>query len=541
MRLSLITLLALAALAIVDARPPHKCVHSKLARQINKNGRHAAGAQPYHTDGHGRFLQANQWAPIRINPVYTANFGSDSQWTSGTANWVKTVVVPEALRRFAAMLSVRPVAGPLQIHRSCVKFDETYTPAKCAQYQSESTVTVPSMTDDSPDLVLSDSSVFAQDEVVRLNSATGTKSVVTLPAGNGGWANSDLVLFVTGISTSYCEGGTIAYASSYQSDQWDRPVFGQINLCPSALSDMRTGDYNEGILVIMHEMTHVMGMDASLFPLFRFKDANLTPRTPRDPLYPFLPAPAFNRIFECDGSLFYSYIPGNTTVQWQNERGMPCNYRNATHSGACVARIVTPAVRQAARSFFNCPNLAGAELENWDTSDCAVIGSHWEARSHWADMMNPFSTGLDQNFTIVTLAMFDDSGWYSVNYSTAYGSRVGSTFGYKQGCGLARDDKCLKSVSGTLTGGGSPAHYFPQTLNTRKQQCRLDRKGFGVVAVYDYPSSIPLQYRYFSGSTVRGGGNEQLDYCPVMMPDSSIPNLPDGLCSSSVSWNLMPR
>jgi surface protein len=253
-------------------------------------------------------------------------------------------------------------------------------------------------------------------------------------------------------------------------------------------------------------------------------------------------AQQFNRIFYCDGQPFLSYIPANSTLQWFNERGMYCNYKNATHSGDCVARLVTPAVTHAARTFFGCSDLPGLELENWDTRDCAVIGSHLEARTAWADMMNPFHTGLDQGFTILSLAVADDSGWYHVNYSTAYGSRQGTTFGYKQGCGFARDSKCITTVNGNPVGGGTPQHYFTATQNTQKQQCRLDRKGYGVVAVYDYAGSAVIgpQYQYFPGLPARGGGNEQADYCPLLWPDYGITGLNEGLCSNTLSWSSMP-
>lgn len=47
-------------------------------------------------------------------------------------------------------------------------------------------------------------------------------------------------------------------------------MFGQINVCPDALSDMfAAGDLEEPVHVVMHEMTHVLMMDSSLFPLFR--------------------------------------------------------------------------------------------------------------------------------------------------------------------------------------------------------------------------------------------------------------------------------
>jgi len=155
-------------------------------------------------------------------------------------------------------------------------------------------------------------------------------------------------------------------------------VFGQINLCPSALSGYYTsGDAETAINLVMHEMTHTMVMDASLFPLFRYKDVARSPRTPRDPLYPSLPAPEYNMMYGCKGSNTLFYVPANATLAWFSERGMFCSRANASSTGGCVTRLVTPAVREAARTFFGCADLAGAEVENYDTSDCAFVGSHW--------------------------------------------------------------------------------------------------------------------------------------------------------------------
>ena len=82
------------------------------------------------------------------------------------------------------------------------------------------------------------------------------------------------------------------------------------------------------------------------------------------------------------------YVPANNTAQWFPERGMSCNRATASDDGSCVARLVTPALRAASRAFFGCADIAGAELENYDTTPCQKLGSHWEARVGWADAMN---------------------------------------------------------------------------------------------------------------------------------------------------------
>lgn len=138
--------------------------------------------------------------------------------------------------------------------------------------------------------------------------------------------------------------------------------------------------------VVMHEMTHVLMMDSSLFPLFRHKDVARSPRTPRDPLYPNLPAPQFNLLYRCNeaGGNVLSYVPGNSTVQWFAERGMACNALTAS-AGNCVVRMVSPAAQAGAREFFGCADLPGPELENDDTSPCQKVGSHWETRVAYSD------------------------------------------------------------------------------------------------------------------------------------------------------------
>jgi leishmanolysin-like peptidase len=55
-----------------------------------------------------------------------------------------------------------------------------------------------------------------------------------------GIPNADTYVFVYAENVSSCAtsgSSVVAYASSCQRDQYDRPTFGVINLCPQVLAD----------------------------------------------------------------------------------------------------------------------------------------------------------------------------------------------------------------------------------------------------------------------------------------------------------------
>lgn len=87
--------------------------------------------------------------------------------------------------------------------------DEGTTPAVCADYQSETSVTVPSMTGEAVDVdFVLGANLLAADTVVDI-SASGVRSYRTLPAG-AGFPGADTVMFVSGIMTSDCDGRCVA-------------------------------------------------------------------------------------------------------------------------------------------------------------------------------------------------------------------------------------------------------------------------------------------------------------------------------------------
>jgi hypothetical protein len=87
--------------------------------------------------------------------------------------------------------------------------------------------------------------------------------------------------------------------------------------------------------------------------------------------------------------------------------------------------IITPKVKAIAREYYNCSTAEGAEMENQRGKE----GSHWERALLWNEMMTA-SSMQDGALSKFTLAFFEDSGWYKVDYSLA----EEMYWGKNQGC-----------------------------------------------------------------------------------------------------------
>ena len=86
-----------------------------------------------------------------------------------------------------------------------------------------------------------------------------------------------------------------------------------------------------------------------------------------------------------------------------------------TVNGVTRTLIQTPKVLEAAAQHFGCSSIDGIELENQGGE--GSVGSHWEARIMLGDYM--ISTDYPEIvISDISLALFEDSGWYEVNYYT---------------------------------------------------------------------------------------------------------------------------
>ena len=251
---------------------------------------------------------------------------------------------------------------------------------------------------------------------------------------------SDLVIFPTFDSTLATNVLAAAGMCMYLTESI-RPIYGVLLINPNlSFSKRNTNLYMKNLF--FHELTHVLVFSPELF-------SSLGMMT--------------TRIF--DGS-FVSFINS--------------------------AKVLT-----TARQHFNCTSLNGVPLENQGGSGSA--GSHWEARYLLGDYMIS-SDYFDNVISDITLALFEDSGIYKVNY---YSGGL-FKFGKNMGCEFF-DNKCLE--------GGNTAFKNEFCTVNSEYICSRTKISRGQCILNEYSSTIPKRYRYFSDSDV--GGFEPANYCPV--------------------------
>ena len=234
-----------------------------------------------------------------------------------------------------------------------------------------------------------------------------------------------------------------------------RPVLGCVDLNPSY-------DYNEKnsieflSMLLLHEISHVMAFNNQLFQYFQ----NIK----------------------------------------QPTKNMIINGLNRT-------LLATPKVLEYARGHFGCPSLPGVELENQGGEGSA--GSHWEARIMLGDYM--ISTDYPELvISDITLAVFEDSGWYNVNYYTGGLFKTGKG----EGCNFLQNT-CINKSS-ELT--NFPLDFCDEPEEAFCTPGLLDR---GECTIYLYNINLEKNYQYFGNGKI--GGFEPADFCPVSLnePDNN--------------------
>ena len=173
--------------------------------------------------------------------------------------------------------------------------------------------------------------------------------------------------------------------------------------------------------------------------------------------------------------------------------------KNVTLRGEEVTILSTPKVTAKARAAFACPSLQGLELENYGGE--GTVGSHWEKRI----MANDFMVGMiveDPIYTDITLAIFEDSGWYHVNYTLS--DKV--KFGRGQGCKFI-EKKCVMHGKTQIMGFCDQDGPACSLYNTRKAWCH----------VVPHAMELPGQYQYFDDPRL-GGVDSYADFCPYPLP-----------------------
>jgi len=283
-----------------------------------------------------------------------------------------------------------------------------------------------------------------------------------------GYPDTDFVLYVTGRPTG---GSTIAWATTCMNAAGSyRPVSGHANFGPALIND----DVQQQVSTAIHEIAHALGFSNSMFTYFR--------------------------------------VPGTTTA-----RGRSNVISSFSERGGTVSKIITEEVIAKARDHFDCAGLNGGELENAGGSGSA--SSHWEKRVYMNEIMSAtLNSHLPTVISTLTLALFQDSGWYTVDYTAA----ESYAWGNGQGCSFAMDQCNTWHES-----------YFCQTRH--EQGCFPNHFYKGKCSLIDYfeltGQQLPSKYQYFPSAPTNGGYDEFPDYCPLYVvgqnSDCRDPNVGD--------------
>uniref|UniRef100_A0A7S3V3W3 Leishmanolysin-like peptidase n=1 Tax=Chaetoceros debilis TaxID=122233 RepID=A0A7S3V3W3_9STRA len=326
-----------------------------------------------------------------------------------------------------------------------------------------------------------------------------------------GIGDSDLVIFVSGASSVngkvLCEQSSLAGASFCYLDQIDRPIIGFINFC---LSNLRINDVEQIINVGVHEVAHILGFNDDLFKYFRDFDTG-NPLTPR---------PFKETVVDCvDGTRRKVELASSKTlkkIEGKDENGDHLHYE-----------IITPSVQQVVRNQFNCPSLEGARLENQPTKS-SCTGGHWDERLFFTETMGPIlSSKSAALLSPLTVALLEDSGFYTVNYTSPYVEN--SPFGLGSGCDFVNGsciDKSKNEVPEAFKG------YFCDSVTKIGDDGKIDSSSdstcdptFSSIAycdLFDFSKRIPDDFptpdaerkSYFSDQNL-GVLFTEADYCPT--------------------------
>ena len=187
-----------------------------------------------------------------------------------------------------------------------------------------------------------------------------------------------------------------------------------------------------------------------------------------------------------------------------------------TRTRNSITYVTSPQVLLKARQHFNCATITGIPLENQGGEGSA--GSHWESRYMLGDYM--ISTDyLDNVISDITIALFEDSGIYSVEYFSGGLFK----FGKNKGCSFL-NNKCISN-------GVPISEEFCTT--PRQPMCTHSRTSKGFCAIYEYTSTIPSDYQYFDNPYY--GGFYPANYCPVANYISSSTDYYPSNCNAGTS------
>ena len=171
-------------------------------------------------------------------------------------------------------------------------------------------------------------------------------------------------------------------------------------------------------------------------------------------------------------------------------------YDSKIENNQLIYYINSPKVLEKAKLHYGCNTLDGIPLENQGGEGTA--GSHWEARY----MLGDYMISIDYPEIVISdisLALFEDSGIYKVNYYTGGLFR----FGKGEGCEFFKTKCIVNEVT----------PFLNEFCSDSKPKCTNSHLSKGDCFKVKFYNAINENYRYFKDKYI--GGFEMADYCPV--------------------------
>jgi hypothetical protein len=262
---------------------------------------------------------------------------------------------------------------------------------------------------------------------------------------------ADIILYVTAGSGNT---SVVGWASYCVTDKvTGQPLAGHFHMETTFWDKFSTEDL---LSTAIHEITHVLAFNPSLY--FRWRKP--------------------------DGS---NYSPSEL-------------YDIAEVRGVNTTTLITPKVAAAAQSHFDCSSLKGVELES--SGGVGTAGGHWEKRLMYNEYMVADASIQDVAYSAITLALFEDSGWYKADYAYATPFK----FGQAQGCDFITH-KCVIDSTPQFS-------VFCNDI-TDQSACDFQHLSKGTCNLRELTNPIPPEYQYFNAADL-GGRDSYIDYCPVV-------------------------
>ena len=233
-------------------------------------------------------------------------------------------------------------------------------------------------------------------------------------------------------------------------------------------------------------------------------------------------------------------------------------------AGRSRSLLATPQVLATARRHYGCTCdagggsddgggcLVGMPLEDClGSADCSegsgTAGGHWEKRVAKGELMvGTAGGGHRAPVSELTLAVFEDAGWYMPNYQVdaprcfydpawceAHGRRREPfLWGKDRGCAFVNSmcDGDAWRVAATSSAPPSPStsHQYwcaaeptatdeAITASIGTEGCTLGRLAVGHCTLYEHSLDLPSAFQYFP-SQPKLGGRAMEDYCPLWEP-----------------------